>query len=474
MVDIVLITCPMVFSKEGAKVGDEATNPWMGVLYLAAYLRKNNISVKIYDPGAEKLLIKDIIKRLEKDKPKVVGLSSLTSGIKSAVEIAKEIRSHYKKKIVIGIGGSHINVDSGFINRHPYFDFEVVGEGEITLTKIVKKIKNKGKLSKKIFQGEIVKDLDSIPFPARDLINIYNYFPIEKLGSEEKPTAAIVGSRGCPYLCSFCSRNPEWRTVRFRSAKNIVDEMEEIAGEYGGKFSFTDDAITLNRKIALELCREIINRKCDFHWLGMTRANCVDNELLEKMKEAGCEELFFGVESGNPRVRNKVIRKNLKDEEIRSALKLCQKIGIRASVFLMMGFPTETKEELEDTVNFGLKFQPDFIGAHLTLPLPGSDVFNIAIKENKIDKDIIDKYARGEIGEGFVENWPIYIPDGMDREYLIEAKKRAYRKFYLSFDWIKKRIITWTKDKKALIHDMGLIKTGVHVLIYGRTKNAVA
>lgn len=474
MVDVVLMTCPMIFSKNTALVGDEATNPWMGILYLAAYLEKNNISVKIYDPGAEKLLLSDIIKRLKKDQPKVVGLSSLTSGVKSAVEIAKEIKKNFNNKIIVGIGGSHINVDPDFIKRNPYFDFEVVGEGEITLTKIVKVILKGKKPNKKIFQGEIVKDLDEIPFPARHLINIYNYFPVEKLGSGEKPTAAIVGSRGCPYLCSFCSRNPEWRTVRFRSAKNIVNEMEEIASDYGGKFSFTDDAITLNRKITMDLCQELIKRKCNFSWLGMTRANCVDEELLKKMKEAGCEELFFGVESGNPRVRNQVIRKNLKDEEISKAIKLCQKVGIRASVFLMLGFPGETKKELEDTVDFGLRFQPDFIGVHLTLPLPGSDVFKIAAEEGKIDRNIVDQYAKGELGEGFVENWPIYIPKGMDREYLLQAKKRAYRKFYLSPKWVKRRLKLWFTDRETLVHDIGLVKTGIHVLIYGRSKNAVA
>jgi radical SAM superfamily enzyme YgiQ (UPF0313 family) len=464
----------MVFSKERARIGDEATNPWMGVLYLAAYLEKNGFSVKVYDPGAERLLLSQVISRLKRDKPKVVGLSALTSGIKSATEIAKAIRENFGNKIVIGIGGSHINVDPNFIKRHPYFDFEVVGEGEITLTKIVKAVKAGKKLTKEVYQGELVKNLDDIPFPARHLIDIYNYFPIEKQGSKEKPTAAIVGSRGCPYLCSFCSRNPEWRTVRFRSAKNIVDEMERIAKNYDGKFSFTDDAITLNRKIAMELCREIIKRGCHFRWLGMTRANCVDDELLAAMKKAGCEELFLGVESGNLRVRNQVIRKNLRDGEISKAIKLCQKHEIRASVFLMLGFPSETKRELEDTVNFGLRFQPDFIGVHLTLPLPGSEVFEIAVKERKIPADLVDKYVRGELGEGFVENWPVYIPKGMNQEYLVEAKKRAYRKFYLSQGWIIRRLKLWLTNRETLLHDLGLVKTGVHVLVYGRSKNAVA
>ena len=474
MTDVVLITCPMVFSKERAKIGDESTNPWMGVLYLAAYLEKEGFSVKVYDPGAEGLLLNEIIGRLKKDRPKVVGFSALTSGLRTALQMAQEIKSNFANKVVVGIGGSHINVDPGFVNRHPQFDFAVVGDGEITLSKIVKKVMEGRKLNQKIFVGEMVQNLDDLPFPARHLINIKNYFPREKPGGKEKPTAAIVGSRGCPYNCCFCSRSKSWRQVRFRSAKNIVDEMEEIASDYDGKFSFTDDAITLNREVTLELCEELRKRNCHFHWLGMTRADLLDEELISKMKEAGCEELFFGVESGNLRVRNQIIGKNLTDEEIKKAIFFCQKHKIRASVFLMLGFPTETKKELAETVNFGLKFQPDFIGVHQTLPLPGSEVFKIAVKEGQIFADLIDQYAEGKLGDGFVGNWPVYVPAGMTKEYLLEAKKRAYRRFYLNPRWILRRFKLWFIDKNAFTHDFSLIKTGIYVLIFGRSQNAVA
>lgn len=472
MADVVLITSPIVFSKNEVMGGDEKTNPWMGVLYLASSLESKGFSVKIYDPGAEKLSLREIIERLKKDKPKVIGLSSLTSGIKSAVEIAKTVKRCFKDEMVVGIGGSHINVDPTFINRFPYFDFSVAGDGEITLTKIVDKVLGGKKLKQNIFQGERVQNLDELPLPARHLINIRNYFPIEQEGSNETPTAAIVGSRGCTYLCSFCSRNSQWRNVRFRSAKNILKEMESIAQNYDGKFSFTDDAITMNRKIMMELCDMIVKRRNKFHWLGMTRCNLVDDELLKRMRKAGCEELFFGIESGNPRVRNGVIRKNLSDVEIKKAMELCRKDGIRTSVFLMMGFPTETKDELEDTVNFGLKFQPDFIGVHQTLILPGSEIFEIAKRENYIPSDLVDRYASGKLGDGFVGKWPVYLPKGISMEYVIAAKKRAYRKFYLNPNWIFRRIILWFKDKNTFLHDLSLIETGIYVLIFGHSRNA--
>ena len=471
MADVILISAPMVLSKEGPAVGDEFTNPWLGVLYIASYLRMNEVTVKVIDPGPERLLLPGILKKIGKEKPKVVGISALTSGIRTAVEIATAIKKKFKS-IKVGIGGSHINVDPTFAERFPIFDFSIVGEGEKTFLDIFEKIK-KGEKLKKVYQGEIIKNLDEIPFPARDLINIYHYFPREKQESGEKPTASIVGSRGCPYLCSFCSRNPQWRLVRFRSAKNIVDEMEQIGKNYDWKFSFQDDAITINRQITLDLCKEISSRNLKIRFLGMTRANCVDEEVIRNLAEAGCEELFFGVEAGNERIRNKVIKKMVTNKQIEKAIKLCRKYGVRSSLFLMVGFPGETKKEIEDTVNFGRRFDPDFIGVHITIPLPGSEIFELAKKGGQVPEDIIDQYASGKMGQGFIGNWPVYVPSGLTEEYLYDAQKRAYRKFYLRPRWFYLRFLSYFKSPANFVHDISLIKTGAHTLIYGSTRNAI-
>lgn len=473
MTEVVLITSPMSFLEKKAKLGDETSIPWMGVLYLASYLEKHGFGVKIYDPGPEKLALSQIIKKLKKDRPKIVGVSSLTSGIRSAVLLAKAIKSEFKKEIIVGIGGSHINVDPDFIKRYPVFDFSIAGEGEMTFLKIVKKIIRGEKLTKKIFKGETIENLDEIPFPARHLIDLKNYYPTEYSKAKSKLSFGITGSRGCPFNCNFCSRDKSWRKVRFRSGKNIVSEMKNVAEVYGNHFTFTDDALTLNIKVIEEMCDEINRRGYKFVWNAMTRADCLNEKLIIKMRKAGCEELFFGVESGNDRVRNKVIKKNLSDQTIKRAIRLCQKHSIRVSVFLMLGFPTETKEELEDTVNFGLRFQPDFIGVHLTIPFPGSELFEIGIKEGQYPKNLVDLYATGKLGE-FMEKWPVYIPSGMTKDYLINAKKRAYRKFYLSFLWILRRVKLWLINKEEFKHDLGLVKIGVYTLFYGRSKSAAS
>ncbi len=473
MTDVVLISSPMSLSVQSTGLGDENSIPWMGILYLASYLENNGISVKIYDPSAEKLTLDEIINKLKNDSPLVVGISTLTSGVRSAVLIAEAIKKEFKKEIVIGIGGSHINVDPAFIKRYPIFDFSVAGEGEFTLTEIVKKIIKGKRLNQKIYHGKILQNLDEIPFPARHLIDIRNYYPREYGKAKNNLSVGIVGSRGCPFNCAFCSRDKKWRKVRFRSGKNIVNEMEMVAKDFGNRFTFTDDFFTFNRKVIENMCDEIVKNGDRFIWNAMTRADCIDEKLIIKMKNAGCDELFFGVESGNARVRNKIIKKNLTDENISKAIRLCRKKKIRSSIFLMMGFPTETKKELEDTVNFGLRFQPDFIGIHLTIPLPGAEIFNIGIKEKMFPKNLVDLYAQGELGE-FMKNWPYFIPSGMNVKYLTEAKKRAYRKFYLSSRWILRRLKIWLFSKQEFKHDLGLVKIGMHILLFGRAKNSAS
>lgn len=474
MIDVILISCPMVLSKTEPfhLQGDETSSPWVGLLYLAAYLKKNNISVKIYNPAIERLSLKDITKRLTKDKPRVVGLSALTTGLRSAVKLAKAIRK-LDQKIVIGLGGSHVNADPNFILRNPFFNFSVAGDGEITFTKIVQLIKKGKRLKQKVFHGKIITDLDKIPFPARHLINITQYHAREKEGLKEKPWLSILGSRGCPYHCIFCSRHPSWRKARFRSAKNIVDEMKLYFSYCDGKFSFLDDTITANRKLILLLCDEIIKRRLKVRWTGITRANWVDEEMIKKMKQTGCEALFFGVESGNERFRNEVVKKQLTNKEIAKAFQLCRKYKIQIHTFLMLGFPGETKDIMEDTINFALRFRPDFIGVHPTLILPGTEIFNQAQNEKKIPHNFFDLYAQDKLPKDIHNNWPLYIPDGMTKKTIMQARRKTYLKFYLSPWWIWHRLRLWFQDNNILREDLSMIKTGIHVLIHGKTKNAV-
>jgi len=478
MTDVFLINCPIAFKKNGEMLGDETTNPPLGLLYIASYLERSGISVKVFDVRAENLSLSDILRKIKKENPKVIGLSAMTPSIRAAVELAKEIRGKFgHTEPVIVLGGAHLCADPDFIRRFPVFDFGVVGEGEILFTQLMKKILRGRKLNGLYF-AEPIKDLNKLPFPARHLINKANYYGAinEDISQKERCKmvyASLIGSRGCPFHCSFCSKSVYKNVNRVRSPENVYQEMEEIFEDYGG-YIFMDDTLTLHRENTFRLCQLLISSGKRFRWMAMTRASSVDEKLLKIMAQAGCHDLFFGVESGNEKIRNQVIKKNVKDREIFQAVRLCRKYGIQSNLFLMLGFPEETEKEIEDMVNFGKKAKADFIGIHITVPLPGAEIFNIAIKEGKLDKDIIDKYARGELGKNFKRAWPLYVPNGMNLEALVEAKKRTYRNFYLDPGWIWRRVQRDLRYHESLKQDFRMIKTGIYALLHGETKYSMS
>lgn len=471
MADVVLIHAPITFDFS-KPIGDQTSSPPIGLLYIAAYLEKYGLSVKLYDPAPQKLSLKKLMANIAKDRPKVVGISAVTFGARTAVQIAKAIKEKFGKKIVVGLGGMHISTDPTFIKRFPYFDFGVIGEGEIEMYKLTKKIFNGHKVSG-IYNAEIIQNLDELPFPANHLIDQKNYFsPHQGQKKEAKLPATMISSRGCPYNCTFCSKPVNRARYRVRSGKNIVDEMELNYDSCGGVYGFMCDTMTLFKDKTIEMCDEIEKRGLKVKWVANTRVDLFDEELAMRMARAGCTSLFFGVESGNPRVRNEVAQKRITDEQIFKAIKLCWKYRVQSNIYMMVGFPTETWKELEDTINFPLLAGADIIGVHITWPQPGSILFQQAIKEGIIPQNVIDDFVIGKFGDDPLTFWPVYIPKGLTLEDLIMAKKKAYRKFYLRPSWFFKRIIWYFRTPQRFIQDLGEIKTGVRAILTGSTGSA--
>ena len=456
MVDVLLIYPPITFKKGVAETLD-VTRPPLGLLYLASALEKSDISVRIMDVGAERLGIEDVLLIIEKECPSVVGISSMTANLQGAVQAAKEIKNRFGNKITIGLGGAHESADPEFVNRFFHlFDFGLVGEGEITFPKIVRRILNKEPFER-INYGEIALNLDEIPFPARHLVKNNRY----------QKTVGIMAFRGCPYACIFCSRPAVSKKIRFSSPENILDEMEICFNDCRGEFIFEDDTFTLRKEHIFKLCEEMLRRKLDVRWSAITRADLVDESLLRKIREAGCNELTFGIESGNSRVRNQIIKKGLTDGQIFEAIDLCNRIGIKVNAFLMLGFPTETRKELYHTVNFASKLKINIVGIHLTLPMPGAPLFNMAQKEGLISKDIADRFATEELGEGFRRVWPVYVPSGLSIDELYRARRIGYYKFYFRPKYIMCRLLSDLKSWKQLKVDT---RAAISLLLHGRSE----
>lgn len=461
MKEILIYTPPVNFNIESDYVPD---HPIIGTLILAAIAKKNKYSVSLIDNRDKHLSLGQTLKYIVKEKVKILALSSFTSNIRGAVQLAQAVKKKLGSKITVMIGGPHVSADPDFIKRYLFFDIGVVREADLIFSKLLDDILKKKKRVKGLFVGEVPQDLDEIPFPARNLVDWSQY--------QNFRTNNIMAARGCPFRCNFCSIPAIERKTRYRSVENVIKEMAEAIKYTNSRlFTFIDDTLTVNRDYTVKLCRAIINSGLKPQWEGHTRANLVDDDLLKLMRQAGCYELSFGVESGNEKIRNEVIKKRVTDKEIYNAVKLCYKNNILPDFYLMLGFPQEGKKEIEDTINFGLKLNPppNTIGIHLTIPLPGSLIYEQAIAEKIIPPDIIDKYIRGDYGERFNECWPVYVNEKVTLKYLREAQARGYRKYYWRPRYLLQRLLIDWKTPWRIKQDL---QKGLELLKMKRARYA--
>ncbi|MFH1847617.1 MAG: cobalamin-dependent protein, partial [Candidatus Omnitrophota bacterium] len=245
MKDVILIHCPIILYNDEAEKkryrghgGDERSVYPMGILYIAACLERAGHSVRVIDVSPEGHTIQDLLKIIEEERPGIVGLSAMTTSISSAVSLASAIKGKFRDDVLVGLGGVHLRCDPGFMDRFPIFDFGVTGEAEKTFGDIVRRVKA-GEKVRGIIAGELIKDLDALPFPARHLINPAIYLREEQM-KFEIPAAGILGSRGCPYGCGFCCIPAIGKSVRLRSPENVVDEMESVYDQCRGSYHFLD------------------------------------------------------------------------------------------------------------------------------------------------------------------------------------------------------------------------------------------
>ena len=470
MIDVILINAPIVLytdTKDREEnylegFGDEFSFYPINLLYLASSLMAKGRTVKVIDPTAYGLNLVDILCDVIRYKPKLVGITCMTASIQSAVKIAKALK---KYGCTVVLGGIHVSNDPDIIRRFPYFDYGIVGDGEIVINEIFE-----GKRDPGLIFAEPIMDLDSLPFPRRDLVDIRKYKRPEQINGEAF-FIDILTSRGCPYSCSFCSIYNSGKKVRFRSAKNIVDEMEETYHLCDGNFTINDDCFTLKKAHVLALRDEIKRRNLKISFMCSTRANCIDDEVMYALKEMGCNNACIGVETGSERIRNEIIGKKITDAQIFNAVRLCRKYKIQSSLFVMVGFPTETREDLDLTSRIGPKVRADYIGVHQTTPYPTSRIWKAAIQDGQVPPDLIDKWASGQLGRDFKKAWVFYVPAGFTQQDMIDYKRKIYLRFYFDPKWMIRKMWGWIlHPKKFIREDLKLFKLLPQVIRFGGTK----
>jgi len=355
--------------------------PPLGLGYIAAYLKKHDISVKIID--CTFLTQKQAIKKIIDSEPNIIGIQSMYSMRNKTLELASILKGQCDF-LVVGGALPSINPEL-FLNN---FDIVVIGEGEQTMLELVKHLENGGDLSQiegiayrdkdtgQIRQTApriLIEDLDKLPSPSRDLFDNYSYkqYYSKKFGYK---TTAIMTSRGCPFNCDFCSRPIFGNNFRSRSASKVVDEIEEVISLGYNRIWFADDCFTLNRNRLFEVCEEIIRRRLKISWECLSRVDTLDFETADKMKQAGCIRMFFGIESGNDSIL-KIMNKQITTKQAYNATQICKRVGIKAGAFFILGYPGENAKTILDTVKFASSLPLDYLSFTLPYPIPGTPLF---------------------------------------------------------------------------------------------------
>lgn len=399
--------------------------PPLGILHIAAVLREADYEVKVIDATVEGyyneeqegnnfvwygLPFDEIGQRIREINPDIVGISCLFSLSFPAVKRICKIVKEFNKEIITVTGGTHPSfLAERCLKEVPELDYIAIGEGEYTLRELIHKLNSGEKLGgidglAYRDKGEIkinpktkfIENLDELPLPARDLVPITKYLNINSphgITSKRKINMSVMTSRGCPFLCTFCSSSVFWgRKYRMRSVEKVLEELEMLVKKYGAKeIQFLDDNFTLNRERAKQIFQGMIDRKLDVVWNTPNGVAIwtLDEELLALMKRSGCYALTLAIESGDQNVLDCIIKKPLKLEQVRKVVKIIKKLGIQTHAFFMVGFPDEKPEQIEKTFRFAKELDLDSASFQIPQPLPGSEL-NRQLKERKCIKDSFD------------------------------------------------------------------------------------
>jgi len=375
--------------------GYSSTLPPLGLLYIGAVLEKEGFDVKIFDipPGS----LNDI-DNIVSFNPNIIGVSIITAYATRAKKIIIELKKNLNNSFYV-IGGVHPTALPEESIKIFDVDCVVIGEGEKTMKDLCWAIKNESPLENingilyrdgkgniiKTFPQSLIEDLDTLPFPARHLINFEKYlFPPGVIrGYWSEKCTSVMTSRGCPYQCIWCGSQIIFgRKVRRRSVENVIREIELLKKEYKiDTIWFVDDTFTLNKKWIKEFCDQLIIKNMDLRWGCQAHVETIDEEMVVLMKKAGLIQLDFGVESGSEKVL-KILKKHSNEEKIKNAFKIAKKVGVRTMATFMFGNPGENSEDIEKTLKLAKEIKPNFVSSYFLTPFPGTELMEMAEKNN--------------------------------------------------------------------------------------------
>ena len=443
--------------------------PPLGLLYVAtAVKQRTDHEVRLFDLDVAAETIEALRPTLEEFQPDVVAMTSYTFTLYDTYETCKLVKRIMPEAKIV-LGGAHVDVYPYETMTQPFIDLLVKGEGDVAILEVLEYFEGKRapesiagiyyrdpKTGTETFTGEREKlsDIDAIPFPDRTLLGNGAYFSHPNPAFRE---TTMVSSRGCPYKCNFC--NIGSTRYRYRTAKNVVDEMEYCAGLGYNYIQFVDDTFNLFDKKVKEMCRDLIRRQLPIKWCFRGRVDKIDEEMCELFVASGCIRAYFGVESGNPDVLAS-IGKQITIDQTREAFRLMNKYGIETVGYFMIGFPDETPAQMEETIRFASELKTGYAQVLITTPLPDTRLYEQALREGGLPGDYMRDYALNPVPNLQMIPWNKYL----STEELLSYSKRFYRKFYFRPGYVWRQIRATTNPTEFMRKAQALKGLVSHVL----------
>lgn len=421
--------------------------PKLGVLYVAAYVeRATGRSPAFIDCPANAIGYEELARQVAETKPDLVGIGVLTFCLLDALKTARLVKRVYPPAKIC-FGGVHAGLYPEETLRLPEVDFVVHGEGERAFARLVQALeagasthdlKGIPGLGWRV-DGEWYlnpekdppESLDDLPFPARHLINMQSYSHILAQGSQ---FSTLQSSRGCPFACTFCDIRKSG--FRARTPENVLAEIRHLVEQGVDELFFVDDTITVQKRRLHDLCRVIIKSGLKVHYKISARVDTVTPELLSDLKQSGCYRIHYGVETANPRLL-KYMEKGVTPEQVQRAFRMTKEAGIQALAYMMIGIPTETSAEMQETIDFAIALDADYAQFSVCTPYPKTELYRRLLEDGTIPYDYWQEFVENPRPDFQVKFWN---PDFAESE-LREIQDRAHQRFYRRPSYMLKELM---------------------------------
>ncbi len=440
--------------------------PPLNLAYVAAIIEQAGHDVILIDSNALKLSKENVLKSVKKFNPDLLGFMLTTYMFHQTLDWIRYLKKN--TGILTVVGGVNMWYYPKEVLSHKEIDYGIIGPANDSLVKFISALeqnKDFGKIkglcyreNKKIIINQpvsLTEHLDELPFPARHLLPNNKYYSF--ISQRKNFTIALTG-KGCPYPCTFCSIGKIPHTER--DSEKVVKEMEECYNKYNiREIDFFTATFTLNKKNVTSLCGNIKKRRLDVDWSCRSRIDTVNSNLLKEMASAGCKRIYYGIESGDPKIL-KAINKDISLKQIEKVIGLTKKYGIKALGFFMVGNPGETKKSVERTINFAKKLKLDFIQVGRTIAKPNSDL------DEEVKRDGKDYWRDFILGKEKERRLSNIWCDLTEKEIEYYAK-RMYADLYFNPKYVFKTIL----KIKSLPELSRYVKAGIEMIFWNNNEN---